>query len=334
MKTWMALSFLVTALVAGCSQTPSYQLSDADRAKYSRSTPEELIAGVDARLKQAQKDELPLYAPLSYRNAKAAYDDAVKRQQKRGDMEELITNIAAANSRLDAGYQNKEKARVLLAPNYASDQRLQELQAPKAAAKEYKSLVAEMNAIYELVDSGDAAKAEKSRAALTAAQQALKLRLIKEQSFGELKAIHAQLDKEDAADVVPNAMKEAVAAHDKANAFVTAHPDDTSGIDAVVRDAMVMAQRAQWMAARARALAEIDTRSEEVEKILVEEEKWLRLIQEGIGGDTVRQFPPAQQAAKLAERARLLRTPVEQLTTTDLKNEAPSAPTAESAPQQ
>ncbi len=271
-------------------------------------------------LSQGREDQLTYFAPNTFKQAAAEFDNATEEymdigrngasslnvfqsdtEQYKQAKQEIINYIALANQKLKFAYSIKETAESTLAKTFAQKELLKSIGTPKVYAKDYKKINERIDDLVEYIDDGEVSEAQEKQPKLLADMQALEVRTVRINALSQLDNDIAHIKKKRLAKYVPISHQQLLAARNNANAIITVTPRATAEIKTAVELAEFELAHLHHIAKEVNTLKE--TKSKDYEQYLLAKETLLHTVSESLATDDVRNLAVTKQVEAIALQA-------------------------------
>ena len=280
-------------------------------------------------LSQGREDQLTYFAPNTFKQAIAEFDNATEEymdigrngasslnvfqsdtEQYKEAKQEIINYIALANQKLKFAYSIKETAESTLAKTFAQKALLKNINAPTVYAKDYKKINARIDDLVEYIDDGKVSKAQEKEPKLLIDMQALEVRTVRKNALSQLDSDIAHIKKKRLAKYTPISFQQLLTARTNANAIISATPRATAEIKTAVELAEFKLAHLYHITQEVKGLHKIDSKS--YEEYLLAKETLLHTVSTALGTKDVRDLAVTKQVESIALQAGTIK---EKLTT-------------------
>ena len=271
-------------------------------------------------ISQGREDQLNYFAPNTFKQAIAEFDNATEEymdigkngtsslnvfqsdtEQYKQAKQEIINYIALANQKLKFAYSIKETAESTLTETFAHKKLLKEIGAPEVYAKDYKKVSRQIDVLVEYIDDGKVSKAQEKQPKLLADMHVLEVRTVRNNALNQLDNDIAHIKKKRLAKFVPISHQQLLTARSNVNAIITATPRATTEIKTAVELAKFELDHLHHLAKEVTSLK--NTKSKHYEQYLLAKEALLHTISESLETDDVRDLALTKQVESIALKA-------------------------------
>ena len=190
----------------------------------------------------AYKNQLNVLAPIWFAKAESSLSQAKKGLEKGEELSEILNNIAEGQAQLKKAEEISQVTRTSLADVIKS----RDLARQAGAAKlgyDYTSAEQTFLSLTEAIEKGDLAYAEKRKAGLAETFRGLEMRVIKDETLGEVRTLIERAKNDRVDKIAPQSFKLAQNKLSEADAFITQHPYEKEMMHQKANEALFMSQR-------------------------------------------------------------------------------------------
>ena len=271
-------------------------------------------------LSQGREDQLAYFAPNTFKQAIAEFDNATEEymdigqngasslnvfqsdtEQYKEAKQEIINYIALANQKLKFAYGIKETAESTLAKTFTQKERLKNINAPSVYTNDYKKINARIDDLVEYIDDGKVSKALEKEPLLLIDMQALEVRTVRKNALSQLDNDIAHIKKKRLAKYTPISFQQLVTARSNANAIISATPRAAAEIKTAVELAEFELAHLYHITKEVNALKKVDSKS--YEAYLLAKETLLHTVSTSLGTKDVRDLDLIKQVETIALQA-------------------------------
>lgn len=302
-QMWITLlGAMLALLLAGCGANlgKTVKVSDQQRAKYDSLSVADAIIALEKRVKEAKQANMPLFAPNYFLEASEVLSEAQKSAAKK-PKNELLSEVAKGDAILDKG-----EAMMLVVQNrFAKEIELKGLLDKVNAAgiypKEYEKVVAELSSLIEKVELEKADKIDQDKDNLIKAMQALDIKSVQYTTLHASDLINLDTKSKGGEKQAPATLATALEAYKYAESHIAQAPHDEETVQRMGEEALFAARHARHVNDQVAMFQNQFKIS--VEAIVLQQEKQLLDISNGLGHKDLRDQPIEKQAAALAVAA-------------------------------
>lgn len=297
-----ALFALLGLLLAGCgaSVSSTVKVSEAQIAKYDTFSADDALAALEKRVNDAQRVNMPFFAPSYFREAATILSD-INKSSKKAPKDKLIGDIARADAILDKGQSVMAIVQDRLSEELKLNGLLNKHDAARIFPKEYEKSVGALSDLVEKIELETAANIDKDRIKLSNSMHALLVDTVKFRALHEIEVINKDTKRKNGEKQAPVTFAEALSAYQDAENRIAKAPLDEKSVQLAADDALFAANHARQMNQRVAALQNLFKVS--VETIARQEEDRLLGISTALMRKDLRDQTIEKQAEEIAVAA-------------------------------
>jgi len=279
-----------------------------------------LLDKLKLALNQGREDQLSYFAPNTFKQAIAEFDNATEEymdigrngasslnffqsdtEQYKEAKQEIINYIALANQKLQFAYSIKNTAESTLAKTFTQKELLKKLGAPTVYTIDYKKINAKIDNLVEFIDDGKVSQAQEKEPELLAEMQALEVRTVRNNALSQLDSNIAHIKKNHLAKYTPISFQQLLAARNNANTIITSTPRASTKIKTAVKLAEFELAHLYHITKEVHTLQQTDNKY--YEEYLLAKETLLHTVSESLKTDDVRDLSLIKQVKSIALQA-------------------------------
>ncbi|MBL4822198.1 MAG: hypothetical protein JKX90_01560 [Colwellia sp.] len=283
-----------------------------------------LLDKLKENISQGREDQLAYFAPNTFKQAIAEFDNATEEYMDIGQngasslnifqsdteqyeqaKQQIINYIALANQKLKFAFSIKETAESTLAKTFTQQQLLKNIGAPQIYGNDYKKINSRIDDLVEYIDDGKVSKAQEKQPELLADMHALEVRTVRKNALSQLDSDIAHIKKKHLAKYVPTSHQQLLAARSNANAIITVNPRASAEIETAVALAEFELAHLYHIAKEVNILQ--NTNDKSYEQYLLTKEALLHAVSESLAIDDVRDLALTKQLKSIALQAGTLK---------------------------
>ena len=295
----LILSGLLVLLLAGCAANvgKTIKVSDEQRAKYDALSVTDAIVALEKRVTAAKKANMPLFAPNYFLEASEVLSEVQKSSTKKSK-NVLISEIAKGDALLDKGELMMAVVQNRFAKEIELKGLLDKFNAVGIFPKEYEKIASELSSLIEKVELEKSDKIDKDKDELIKAMQALDIKTVQYTALHASDVINLDTKSRNGEKQAPATLVIALEAYKYAENRIAQAPHDEESVQRAGEEALFAARHARYVSDQVLNLQNQFKVS--VEAIVLQHEKHLLDIANGLGHKDLRDQPIDKQAAALA----------------------------------
>lgn len=268
----LVLCSVVSCALLGCANSQIANPGGLDQqakelASSAQMTPEAAVAQAAGDIKDAEAENLEFFAPLHYRDALNALEQAQSFLNSPETNAQVLQEAFKVRSLLQAAKENKAKVQTSLAQALEQDQVLRSLDAHRLSPGDYEDVIDDLRELIKEIEGGDLNTAIKGQAALLEDMIDLEIDTLKLAHLSEAESMLDKAESIDADDYAEKTYEKAESTLEFAHRYVEKNYRNRGEVAQKGLEAFNTAAHAYFVAKEAKELVTLDEEAAE-QKVL------------------------------------------------------------------
>ncbi|MBN1142683.1 MAG: OmpA family protein [Deltaproteobacteria bacterium] len=225
-KFWIGAALLLAAGLSGCIQPPIPVVPEETRTP----NPVAEVDDLAADLEKGRQNQLDVLAPSLFEAASEALAGARRDLEKGAPLKEVEGRLVNGRTQLRQARENAQIARTILAETIRARDQARQAGA-ETLGKDYQKTEENFLELTRAIEGNNLNKAQQKKTEVTRAFDQLELAAIKTRFLGTSRELIATAEREGAARLAPESLKEARLQLETAEAFITGNRYQNSQIE-------------------------------------------------------------------------------------------------------
>lgn len=231
-------AFAVTVFFLSACGPKSLKLESISTSE----NPAEQINLLSNDISTAQRNQLNVFAPVSYARAEAALENARKGLKRGRSLSEILEEVAYGQAQLKRADELGKVVKTTLADVIKARENALDAGAVNFG-KDYTKIENEFIELTKAIENNNLARAQRYRGRVARSFDEIELRAIKEQTLGEVERLLKQAEEEDAPEIAPKTFESVKKKLKEVDTFISENRYQKEKIRDMSSDVLFEAQR-------------------------------------------------------------------------------------------